>query len=112
MRIITIVAQKGGTGKTTTAATLAEGLAQKGNRVLCIDLNDQADLSDTLGVNGDAAGTLQLFTGTPARDIIQAANINNVDIIPAADNLATLDGEIPKDRKGRALLYYRRPRDL
>lgn len=104
MRIITIVAQKGGTGKTTTAATLAEGLAQKGNRVLCIDLNDQADLSDTLGVNGDAAGTLQLFTGTPARDIIQAANINNVDIIPAADNLATLDGEIPKDRKGRAFL--------
>ena len=103
MRIITIVSQKGGTGKTTTAATLAEGLAQKGNRVLCIDLNDQADLSDTLGTSG-AGGALLLFTGTPAQELIQAANIKNVDIIPAADNLATLDGEIPKDQKGRAFL--------
>ena len=103
MRILTVVAQKGGVGKTVTTANLAEGLAQKGNRVLCIDLNDQADLSDTLGT-GDAAGSLELLTGTPAGELIRAANIDNVDIIPGSAALATLDGKIPQEQKGRAFL--------
>ncbi len=104
MRIITVVAQKGGVGKTTTAATLAEGLAQKGNRVLCIDLNDQADLSDTLTGEAAAAGSLGLFTGTPAGELIRPANVGNVDIIPGSAALATLDGRIPQEQKGRAFL--------
>ena len=104
MKTIVIVSQKGGTGKTTTAATLAEGLARQGRRVLCIDINEQADLSDTLGIIGDTAGSLELLTGTPAGELIRPANIDNVDIIPGAAALATLEGRIPQNKKGRAFL--------
>lgn len=102
MRTITVVAQKGGVGKTTTAVNLAEGLARKGHRVLCIDLNDQADLSDTLAAQG-TAGSLELLTGTPARDLIRETNVDNVDLIPGAADLATLDGQAPQG-EGRAFL--------
>ena len=49
MKVITIANQKGGCGKSTTAAALAALLAQDGYRVLCIDMNEQSDLSETLG---------------------------------------------------------------
>lgn len=104
MQNVVVLSQKGGTGKTTTAVTLAEGLAQKRNQVLCIDLNDQADLSDTLGAAGNTSGSLELFTGTPAAKLIRPANIENVDLIPGAAALATLDGKIPQEQKSRAFI--------
>ena len=51
MRTITINASKGGVGKTTLTVNLAYELAKQGNRVLVIDLDDQANASLTLGVN-------------------------------------------------------------
>src|SRR5271156_4205412 len=50
MAIITITNQKGGCGKTVTAANLACGLARKGNKVLLMDLDPQAPLAPGLGV--------------------------------------------------------------
>ncbi len=107
MKIIVVVSQKGGTGKTITASVLAEGLTKRGkrtNRVLCIDLNDQADLTDTLGILEPGPGSLELFTGTPAAKLIKPANIELVDIIPGRDALATLENTIPQDKKDRAFL--------
>lgn len=104
MQTIVVLSQKGGTGKTTSAVTLADGLARKGRRVLCIDINEQADLSDTLGITGDVAGSMELFTGTAAFKLIRHTNIENVDIIPGSAALATLEGKIPQDKKGRAFL--------
>ena len=54
MRTITVTNQKGGTGKTTTAAAIGTGLMHKGYRVLFIDLDGQADLSDSM--RADASG--------------------------------------------------------
>ncbi len=57
MRIITIVNQKGGTGKTTTAINLGVALANKGKRVLLIDFDPQASLTYSLGIK-DASPTI------------------------------------------------------
>jgi len=52
-QVIAIANQKGGVGKTTTAATLGTALAERGKRVLLVDMDPQGALSATLGIDGD-----------------------------------------------------------
>ena len=104
MLISTIVAQKGGVSKTTTAATLAAALAERGSRILCIDLNEQADLTDTLAAAEGTGGSLELFAGTPAAELIRPTANKNIDVIAGADNLATLEAVVSKASKGKAFI--------
>ena len=68
-KIITVANQKGGVGKTTTAVNIAAGLTAKGNKVLCIDLDPQGNLSEYLGFDGNGETIsdllLKVCTNTP-----------------------------------------------
>ena len=63
MKVFSTATQKGGTGKTTTAATLYAGLILKGFKVLAIDLDPQANLSYSLNADPEHKSALSLLTG-------------------------------------------------
>ena len=88
MKIITTAVIKGGTGKTTTAAALAQAAAAAGRRVLCIDLDPQANLSFFIGADQNRPGAYQLLHGLPAAALIQATE-QHIDAIAASPDLAT-----------------------
>lgn len=89
-RTYTITNQKGGAGKTTTAAALASGLALKGYNPLLIDLDPQCNLSFCTGARTTGASILGVLTG----EISAAAAIQHTgagDIIPASKHLSGAD---------------------
>ena len=91
MQIITIAIQKGGTGKTTTAATLSRAAALCGKKTLALDLDPQGNLTFTLGAKPLKGNTsFDLITGNGATPQTLS---DNLDIIPAAWELATLKTE-------------------
>lgn len=88
MKIITTAVIKGGTGKTTTAAALAQAAAQEGKRVLVIDLDPQANLSFFIGADQNAPGSYQLLHGADATQLIQETD-QGIQAIAASPDLAT-----------------------
>ena len=91
--IYTVATQKGGVGKTTTAAALWAGLSFKGYKCLAIDLDPQCNLSFTAGADTTRKTALSLLTGeAPAEETIQQTAAG--DIIPASKSLAGADAFI------------------
>lgn len=91
--IYAVINQKGGVGKSTTAATLAAGLTLKGYRTLCIDLDAQGNLTYTAGAKTDGATALGVLTGeVKPKDAIQRTASG--DIIAASKSLAGADAFI------------------
>lgn len=89
MKIITIASQKGGTGKTTTAAALAQAAAKAGKRVLAIDLDPQGNFSAAVAANTSLPGSYELLTGTPAAQTIQETE-QGVFTMAASPDLAAI----------------------
>lgn len=99
MKVFTSVSQKGGCGKTTTTAALAEAAAYKGRRALALDL-DAGNLSFALAADRSKGTTFDLINGTPAADLIQSTNIAGLDIIPAGlDNATITNGSAESFKK-------------
>ena len=86
--IFTIATQKGGTGKTTTAAALAQAAAYRGQKALAIDLDPQGNLTFCLAADATKPGSYELLHGTPAADVIQTTP-QGIDAITASPNLQT-----------------------
>ena len=105
MKIITVAIQKGGTGKTTTAAALAQAAAYKGRKVLAIDLDPQGNLSFALGAQTAAeTGTAyNLLMGLPAAQLIQTT-AQGLDIIPTDRDLAAITSGTGSARRLRQAL--------
>ena len=91
MDIITVAIQKGGTGKTTTAAVLAQAAAFRGRKMLAIDLDPQGNLSFALAAQtGPGCGSsYDLLTGKAPEELIQTTR-QGLDVIPAARDLSTI----------------------
>lgn len=98
--IIAITNQKGGVGKTTTAINLAAACAEKGKRVLLIDLDPQSNTSLSF-VDPDriSLGAYEFFTETDKlpNDFIYETSVNNLHLIPARINLAKLEAKLIGD---------------
>lgn len=88
-QIITVALQKGGTGKSTTAAVLAQAAAYRGKRALAIDMDPQGNLSFALGADMQARGCYELLEGGDPAGLIQTTG-QGVDVIPASWNLSTI----------------------
>lgn len=96
MRIIAIANQKGGVGKTTTAVNLAACLAERGIRVLLIDLDPQANATSGLGLTPEPGMSLYdcLIEDQPVRDKIIDAGRPNLAIVPCEQELAGCEIEL------------------
>ncbi len=85
--ITTIMNQKGGTGKTTTAVNLGAALAALGRRVMLIDLDPQANLSYSFGINDPAVTIADVLEGS-VRLREALVTVENLWVAPATVNLA------------------------
>jgi chromosome partitioning protein len=110
-RIISIVNQKGGVGKTTTAVNLGAYLAQYGHRVLLVDLDPQANATSGLGIKYRTLpqGVYEVLLGSiPFKDVIHRTPHERYHLAPATVSLAGANVELVslEDRElqlGRAL---------
>lgn len=96
MKIITTAIIKGGTGKTSTAAALAQAGADAGKKVLAIDLDPQANFSASLAADPQKPGSYELLSGQDIEETIQHSP-QGLNIIAASADLAAI-----KSRPGSA----------
>ncbi|MFP4147887.1 MAG: ParA family protein [Nitriliruptoraceae bacterium] len=95
--VVCVANQKGGVGKTTTAISLASGMALLGARVLAIDLDPQGNASTGLGVRideGDPSTYGVLVDGDPVEDAIRPTEIDRLDLLPSSLDLAGAEVEL------------------
>ena len=96
-KIISVVNQKGGVGKTTTAVNLAAGIGKRGKKVLVVDADPQGNTTSAYGIDKRKLGVsvYDLLIGkAKAESAIISTDFSGVDIIPCNMNLAGAEVEL------------------
>ena len=96
-RVIAVANQKGGVGKTTTAINLSACLAEKGQKVLAIDMDPQGNMTSGLGIDKDEVekNIYDLMIGqVGVEEVLQKEAIENLDIIPTSIDLSAEEIEL------------------
>ncbi|OUS39052.1 plasmid partitioning protein RepA [Rhodobacterales bacterium 56_14_T64] len=104
LQVITVINFKGGSGKTTTAAHLAQKMALDGYRVLAVDLDPQASLSALHGFQpefdlldgGTLYDAIRYDDPVPLSQVVQKTYFTNLDIIPGNLDLMEFEHETPR----------------
>ena len=102
-RVVAVANQKGGVGKTTTAVNLGAALAERGSRILVVDLDPQGNASTGMGLEPNARTNSTydvLMQIVPASDAVVATAVGGLFAIPATVDLAGADVELV-DQPGR-----------
>ena len=96
-KIVSIVNQKGGVGKTTTAVNLASALGISGKKVLLVDADPQGNTTSGYGINKKSVKktTYELLIGEgSAESAVISTEYKNVDVVPSSMNLAAAEVDL------------------
>ena len=105
MRTVAIANQKGGTAKTATAVNLAAALAERGRRVLVVDLDPQANASAWFGVRDDGGGLLDVLTDRgQLADLVRRTSVEGVDLVAATPALVGAERALAAEVGAETLL--------
>jgi chromosome partitioning protein len=105
-RVLAVVNQKGGVGKSTTSVNLAAALGEMGERILLVDLDPQGNATSGFGLNRNQRDLCiydALLGETPISSIIEPSQVENVFVAPATIQLAGAEIELVSamSREGR-----------
>jgi len=102
-KVISVINQKGGVGKTTTIINLAAGLTMKGKKILVIDLDPQGNATTGLGISNTDNSDLTIYSvlngNRKISEVIQSTKFENLNLITSNVDLSGLEVETAGDSR-------------
>ena len=102
-KIISVINQKGGVGKTTTVINLAAGLSMKGKKILVIDLDPQGNATTGLGLSNSDKSDKTIYSvlngNKKISEVIQSTKFENLNLITSNVDLSGLEVETAGDSR-------------